>query len=139
MPNDFYNKIMRTGKKGSRSKKIAKQQFKKAEDNVISASVTVLGSPNLEEREIVQLKGLGLNFSGRWRIKGYETTLDNSQGYISVIKIDRNAPKGQTSKSHSRVPGKAKVVKGIKSAPTAGREFYNRIMKVKQKKVAIQR
>ena len=91
-----------------KSQALADQEFKEADENVIEASLEVIGDPTLRAKRTIQVLGVGKKHSGLWYIKEVRHSIGPG-GYICSLSLKRNAMNVGTTTVGAGVPNKAAV------------------------------
>lgn len=85
--------------------------FKKSEDFILEADITLIGQPKLEERMVIKLDGLGKTFNGNWWVK--KVVHEIGDGYITKATIARNSSDTTASKGSDDISQKNKPISGV--------------------------
>ena len=72
------------------AEEIAKAYFKQKEYELIEASGTCIGEPELKAKSLIAIEGVGKKFSGTYYVTRVAHTLDNG-GYLCEFECKRNA------------------------------------------------
>ena len=71
----------------------AKSHLNNIGDNLLTCSVVVVGNPEIDVGQIIEFKGLGKRFSGKYFVKDVTNTISSS-GYETRFTVRKNTVKG---------------------------------------------
>jgi len=72
-------------------KELADSQFKRSEEVEVKAEAVVIGDPFLGAKKIIIIENVGRQFSGKYYISEAEHLIDKSNGYVTKLKLIKNA------------------------------------------------
>lgn len=70
-------------------------QFRRAQNAAVKMTVDIVGDPRLPAKSVIEIRGIGKRFSGKYYVKDHKHTIDSS-GYKSKLTLSSNGSSGTT-------------------------------------------